>query len=201
MDSAAPALSAKAAKTAARYQGNTAREYEQRRNWKPKWKAENRVIEAMLKDKHGGLRVLDCPCGTGRFFHLYAAKCFKVTALDINEDMLTEAKLKGPFDNIEIRRGDIFNIDLADNAVELALAIRIVNLIKPPDMQRALKELQRVTAAEIIFNVRTGDVRPGHFHDPQKIDDIEAALLPGWRIAENVEIHEPDFRMLRLCNG
>jgi ubiquinone/menaquinone biosynthesis C-methylase UbiE len=202
MDQAAPeALSAKAQKTAERYRGKTAREYDERRSWKPKWKAEDRVISAMLKPMAVGRKVLDIPCGTGRFFPLYALKQFRVTAMDINEDMLAQARAKGPFEGVEIRRGNIFAIDLPDNAVELALAIRIVNLIKPPDMQKALKELQRVASSEIIFNVRTGDVRPGHFHDPQKIEDIEEALSDDWRIAENVEIHEPDFRMIRLCNG
>lgn len=201
MDSAAPALSAKAAKTAARYQGKAARDYEQNRNWKPKWKAENRVIEEMLSKMPNGIRVLDCPVGTGRFLPLYALKQFTVTGIDINEDMLAVAREKGPIEGVELRRGSIFDLDMPADSFDLALAIRIVNLIKPADMQKALKELQRVTSSEIILNVRTGDVRPGHFHDPQKIEDIEAALFPGWRIAENVEIHEPDFRMLRLCNG
>jgi hypothetical protein len=115
--------------------------------------------------------------------------------------MLAVAREKGPFENIALRCGSIFELGMPDNFFDLALMIRIVNLIKPADMQQALKEVQRVTSSEIILNVRTGDVRPGHFHDPQKIEDIEAALLPGWRIAENVEIHEPDFRMLRLCSG
>jgi len=201
VDQGSSALSPKAAKTAARYQGNTARDYEARRSWKPKWKAENRVIEAMLANMPNGLRVLDCPVGTGRFLPLYVLKQFTVTGIDINQDMLAVAREKGPFENIELRRGSIFELGMPDNSFDLALVIRIVNLIKPADMQQALKEVQRVTSSEIILNVRTGDVRPGHFHDPQKIEDIEAALLPGWRIAENVEIHEPDFRMLRLCSG
>lgn len=202
MDLAAQSgLSSKAEKTAARYQGRTASEYEARRNWKPKWKAEDSVIDAMLSKMPDGLRALDCPVGTGRFLPKYALKQFTVTGIDINEDMLAVAREKGPFENMELRRGSIFNLDMPDKSFDLALAIRIVNLIKPADMQAALKELQRVTSSEIILNVRTGDVRPGHFHDPQKIEDIEAALLPGWRIAENVEIHEPDFRMLRLAVG
>jgi ubiquinone/menaquinone biosynthesis C-methylase UbiE len=192
-------LSPKAQKTAVRYQGATAREYEARRSGKPKWKAENRVIDAMLARMPHGLRVLDCPVGTGRFLPLYAAKQFTVTGIDINEDMLAVARRKGPFENVELRCGSIFSLDMPDNSFELALVIRIVNLIKPTDMQAAIREVQRVTCGSIILNVRTGDVRPGHFHDPQKIEDIEAALLPGWRIAENVEIHEPDFRMLRLA--
>lgn len=200
MDLAAQSgLSGKAEKTAKRYQGRTARDYEAMRSWKPKWKAENRVIDGMLAEMPNGLRVLDCPVGTGRFLPLYALKQFTVTGIDINEDMLAVAREKGPIEGVELRRGSIFNLDMPDNSFDLALVIRIVNLIKPDDMARALKEVQRVTAGQIILNVRTGDVRPGHFHDPQKIEDIEAALLPGWRIAENVEIHEPDFRMLRLA--
>lgn len=192
-------LSPKALKTAKRYSGATARDYEARRSSKPKWKAENRVIDEMLARMPDGLRVLDCPVGTGRFLPLYAAKRFTVTGIDINKDMLEVAREKGAFENVELRRGSIFDLDMPDHSFDLALVIRIVNLIKPMDMQLALGEVQRVTSSEIILNVRTGDVRPGHFHNPQRIEDIEAALLPGWRIVENVEIHEPDFRMLRLA--
>jgi ubiquinone/menaquinone biosynthesis C-methylase UbiE len=188
--------SEKAVRTEERYRGVIASEYEQRRSQKPKWKAETAVITDMLKDKPAGTEVLDIPVGTGRFLPLYDELGFDMIGMDINEEMLAEARKKGMHD---LRCGDILNIDLPDDSVDLALAIRIVNLIRPPDMQRALRELQRVSRFEVIFNVRTGDVRPGHFHDPQNIEDIEAALLPGWYIAENREIHEPDFRMIRLA--
>jgi ubiquinone/menaquinone biosynthesis C-methylase UbiE len=191
-------ISDRARHTAAKYRGDTARGYEDRRAGQPKWAAEQAAVDGMLMSFPAGTTVLDIPVGTGRFLPLYALRGFKVTGIDISDDMIAQARAKGPVDGVEIRRGDIFSIDIPDASVDLVLAIRIMNLIDASDMVRALGELQRVARGSIIFNIRIW--APGtRWRHPQKMQDVQLALKPGWRIVEDVELHEPDFRMIRLA--
>lgn len=191
-------ISAKAMKTAAKYRGEVASGYEERRKGQEKWRAEHRVVTEMLAPLPPGTQVLDIPCGTGRFFSLYAKNGFEVTAIDISEDMLDQARARAKLGGIDLRLGSIFEIDMPSASVDVALCIRIVNLIDEADMQRALMELQRVARYQIVFNIRVGEKGKSRYRNPQKLSAVQAALQPGWSIAENREIHEPDFRMLRL---
>jgi ubiquinone/menaquinone biosynthesis C-methylase UbiE len=182
-------------KTKVKYFGNIAAGYEAKRSCQDKWIAEHKIISRWIANYPDDIRLLDCPVGTGRFLDLYAARCFSVTGIDISADMLEIARSKPASADVFLKQGSIFNIT---GSYDVSLAIRIMNLIERADMQRALRELQRVTRYEIIFNLRIGE--PGRYRNPHPVSAVEAALVDGWRIVENVEIHEPDFRMLRLKN-
>lgn len=185
-------------KTAVKYRGEVATGYDAKRTKQEKWRREQEIISKWMMLQPPGISVLDCPVGTGRFLSLYAAQEFQVTGIDISPDMLAQARAKVPHGaNITLREGSIF--DLGDGEYEVSLAIRIMNLIERRDMQRALVELQRVTTSEIIFNLREGV--PGKYRHPHPLSAVEAALLDGWYIAENMPIHEEDFRMIRLRNA
>lgn len=197
----------KAKKTAAKYVGAVAAGYEARRTSAVKWQAEQRLVERWLSEvaEAAGERdvsVLDIPVGTGRFLQAYQRYGFAATGIDVSDDMLAIAKAKPMHSPAAIpatlELGSIFDIVMPDVSVDISVCIRIVNLIGESDMQIALGELQRVTRSQILFNVREGVKGKSRYRNPQSIKAIEAALQPGWRIASNVEIHEPDFRMIRL---
>jgi ubiquinone/menaquinone biosynthesis C-methylase UbiE len=178
------------------YTGAVAESYDARRTGQVKWQREQEILGAIIKGLPEGSSVLDIPCGTGRLFTFFALRRLKVAAMDISGDMLKKAREKGPVDGITLGPGDIFNIPLPDGAVDTAFAIRIMNRIGAADVPLALKELQRVTNKRVIFNLRLPG-NPKHRH-PVEMSVVEGALEPGWRIAENVEIHEPTFRMITL---
>ncbi len=186
--------------TAIKYRNEVAEQYEQTRKCQDKWKAEERVLGEMLNKLPPGLEVIDVPVGTGRFFHMYLMRQYKVDGVDISLDMLNQAKLKGPYEGIELKPGNIFKLKVEPNTYDLAISIRIMNLIDPEDTVKALQELQRVTRKNIIFNLRVTD-GTGRYKNARDFGLVEQALFPDWRIAENVEIHEPDFRMIRLCSS
>lgn len=182
-----------AEKTAGKYRGPVASAYEAKRAGKDKWLAEARVLNDMLRAL-APATVLDIPCGTGRFTAMYQSLRIKALGLDISEDMLMQAEAKG----LESRPGDIFGIELPDGSFDAVVAIRIMNLISADDMIMALGELQRVARKAVIFNLRTW--RPDtQYKRAQRIETVQHALKPGWSIAEDREIHEPDFRMIRLA--
>jgi hypothetical protein len=99
-------------------------------------------------------------------------------------------------EGVRLRKGDIFNLDLADKSVDVTFAIRIFNLISPDDMKLALKELQRVTRNKIVFNLRVWEDGT-KYKRAQKIETLRSAL-DGWKIARDRPIHMKDFRLYEL---
>ena len=191
--------SQRAAQAAAKYRGDTATGYEARRQNQPKWQAEDRIVKEMLGSLPKGSSILDIPVGTGRFIPFYETRGFRVHGLDVSMDMLELAarKVHRP-DLIQIKQGDIFAIDLQDKSVDAAIAIRIMNKIGEEDMAPALRELQRVARDLVIFNLRIW-TPVGRWRHSHKLEAALSALQPGWSVAEDVEIHERDFMMIRLA--
>ncbi len=190
MDQGAFALiSEKAVKTSERYFGQRAKEYDKQRSWKPKWKAEEQAVRELLEPLKAGTRILDIPCGTGRFIPLY--KRFAAICLDVSEEMLLQVRGEPDCSSLQVRTGDIFDIHLPDKSIDVSISIRFMNLIKPSDMKLALKELARVTRATIAFTMRIGDVGPGHYHSPQKLSDVREAI-PLWSVTARA-LHEESY--------
>lgn len=192
-------ISAKAKRTAEKYQGAIASGYEGKRVGQDKWKAEDAIVRKWLARLPNESEILDVPFGTGRFIPIYAESSFRVTGIDINDDMLRIArpKLKG-VKNVAAHKGSIFDLAFPDKSFDVVLCIRILNLIDASDMQLALKELMRVARHEIIFNLRVWHKHTLYRH-PQKMDDVLEAMGDEWKIVEDVAIHEPDFRMICLA--
>lgn len=172
-----------------KYRGDIAKGYDAKREQQPKWHAENRLVEAMLADMPSGSYLLDCPFGTGRFVHFYERKGFNVTGLDINEDMLKEARKKIGSDRIQVRLGNILDIPLPPKSVDVTVSIRLFNWLAPEDVQKAFKQLQGVARQRVIFNAR---VREHIRARPQSL--FSQALLPHWRLSRVEEI-EPNYLM------
>lgn len=207
-------ISDKAKQTAERYRGAIAQGYEGKRKGQPKWEAEDRIVRSWLAVYERETPVIDVPFGTGRFIPIYLEKGFRVQGYDVNPDMLAIASQNCLADKRDVegrgyltpatvtfKPGNVFDLPDADKTYDVALCIRLLNLIDARDMQKALSELQRVTRKDIILNLRVWHAAT-KYRNPQRIEDLEAALQPGWIIADNAEIHEPDFRMIRLtCSG
>lgn len=189
-------ISAKAQSTAKRYFGDRARDYEANRAGQPKWEGEDRAVKEFLSQFPAGTSVLDIPCGTGRFFDFYAERRFKAVGMDISDEMIRIARQKN---NVPCRVGSIFDIELPDNSIDVAIAIRFMNLIEASDMRLALLELQRVASKKVAFTLRIGEERKGHYHSARSLDDI--ILADGWQIESNNRIHQDTYRLIVLCAG
>lgn len=105
----------------------------------------NPTAMASLKE---GERVLDLGSGAGFDCFLAANRVGKsghVIGVDMTPDMLEKARAnarKGGYDNIEFRLGEIENLPVADNSVDVIISNCVINL--SPDKTRVFEEAYRV---------------------------------------------------------
>ncbi len=95
-----------------------------------------------------GETVLDLGSGAGIDCFLAAARVGpegKVIGVDMTPEMIEKGRqnaAKGNFSNIEFRLGEIENLPVADNSVDLVISNCVINL--SPDKERVFKESFRV---------------------------------------------------------
>lgn len=92
--------------------------------------------------------VLDLGSGAGFDCFLAAKKVGetgKVIGVDMTEEMIDKAKInakKYGYKNVEFRMGDIENLPIDDNSIDVAISNCVINLV--PDKSMAFKEAYRV---------------------------------------------------------
>jgi SAM-dependent methyltransferase len=92
--------------------------------------------------------VLDLGSGAGFDVFLAAKKIGpsgKAIGVDMTEEMLEKAKenaKKGGFANVEFKKGDIEDLPLDDNSVDVVISNCVINLA--PDKAKVFKEIHRV---------------------------------------------------------
>lgn len=141
------------------YQDDRAESYDSRRSSEAKWQAEQTTFEdflAMVAPTPA--RILDVPAGTGRFLELYARLGHEVIGIDVSSDMLAQATLKQQQlleADITLRVGDITALDMDPDSVDVAVCIRLFNLVDAAFVERALTEVARVTTGHLIVGIRS----------------------------------------------
>ena len=105
----------------------------------------NPVALASLKE---GETVLDLGSGAGFDCFLAAGKVGehgKIIGVDMTPEMIEKARenaRKGSYSNVEFRLGEIENLPVADNSVDVVISNCVINLA--PDKQRVFAEAYRV---------------------------------------------------------
>jgi len=180
---------------ARKYTGLVASEYDEKRQDQPKYLDESAIIERWLGELPPGTKVLDCPCGTGRFFAFYEEHGFGVIAVDKSEEMIELAMKKGSLVKNDYIVGDAQNLRefVPDNAVNVANMIRLTRWLTPEGCVKALHEMQRVAKDRVIFTARVRLDRHVRGYDL-----IESALL-GWKITRDEGLPgDDDYRVIML---
>lgn len=92
--------------------------------------------------------VLDLGSGTGFDVFLASVKVGdtgKVIGVDMTDEMLMQARAnaeKGGFRNVEFKKGDIEQLPVEDNSVDVVISNCVINLA--PDKEKAFREAYRV---------------------------------------------------------
>lgn len=195
------ALPVISAATADRYRGSEAVGYEARRRRQERWWREDAAILELLGSFPPATIVMDIPVGTGRFLPFYAEKDFAVIGFDVSQDMLAVAggKPAPTKRGLRLLPGDVLNIPLADLLVDVAVCVRLLNLISEAEMQRAVGELCRVARKTVVLSIRLGDTPWRRRASITHTDEAFAAAIPeGWAVDANLDLLDQGYRMIRL---
>ena len=93
----------------ATYYAQRAVEYE-RIYAKPERQPDLRALEARIRKMLAGRKVLELACGTGYWTEVIATSAARITAIDVNEEVLQIAKAKGyPMDKVKLQTGDCYS--------------------------------------------------------------------------------------------
>ena len=99
-----------------------------------------------------GITVVDCPCGTGRWWPVLARRARHIVALDISEGMLRFAREQAEKSSIEVevRYGDAQCLPLPDCSVDYAFSHALTKHLPVPIQYTVLDEFARVARFGVI---------------------------------------------------
>lgn len=139
-------------RTARKYRGEYAANYEAKRRKQIRWRIENETVERMMADATGS--VLDVPVGSGRFLRLWRRLNLTPMGIDCSSDMLTLARKK----RIEatLLMGDARELPLMDQQMDSVVCVRFLDLIGEEAMRRVAREIFRVSRSRVILTIRLG---------------------------------------------
>ncbi len=104
------------------------------------------TLEALLSLLGSDKIVADLGCGTGNAAEFLAPHVKKIIAVDREPAMLKAAKKRlSGFKNIEFRQGEMDNLPLADESVDVALVLLVLHHI--PEPEAVVIEISRALAS------------------------------------------------------
>ena len=89
-----------------------------------------------------GARALDVGCGMGRWTRWLSARGATVIGIDPTEEMLEAARRLSP--DLDYRRMSATAIELPEAGFDFAMAVTVIQHLRPGEQQAALREIARV---------------------------------------------------------
>lgn len=129
-----------------KYTGEVAESYLAKRQHSKKWKLEETYVAELLP--LSCKTVLDVPVGTGRFAHLYEKRQYRVTGMDISNDMLKQC----PSTIQEIVKKDIFKLT-PNRLWDLVVCVRFLNWLEEDKFRIALSKLAKASRQHILLSI------------------------------------------------
>jgi len=135
-------------RVAGEYDDHRYNDWQGRMNNRTVW----RKLQAALAGIPAGGRILDVPCGTGRFSWHLAEAGYETIASDVSRDMLAVAEKAGPPNRPAPRflEGDLFNLPFRDREFDAVICIRFMNLVDRPVRIEAVQKLARLAPVLVI---------------------------------------------------
>ena len=117
-----------------------------------RWRREQAAVRAVLKQVPQDISILDCPCGTGRWWPLLGTRAREITAIDISPGMLRHASERATRMTIPVNvtAGDAEEIPLPADAVDYTFSFALMKHLPRPIQYRVLSELARVSRLGVI---------------------------------------------------
>ncbi len=119
---------------------------------KPERQEDLQTLKALLKPEVAGKHVLEIACGTGYWTRHLSGSAKWITAIDLNAEMLAEAR-RFPLKNVDFQRHDIYTLDQLPGTYDCILGGFIWSHIPLEKIDRFLDQMRSKTTHEtpIIF--------------------------------------------------
>lgn len=187
--------------TSKKYHGRMASTYEPNRTKQQRWHLENDAVRRFLSPLRPR-RLLDVPCGTGRFFSLYdALRVRKVIAVDVSDEMLAQATERAHAckrANIAFACDDVRTMRI--KPVDVSVCVRFLDLIDESAMRGVMVKLMKTSTQAIICTIRFGPKYVPKSNTAEHDEKKFAKLLRknGWRIAKRIPIFSKGWNVLLI---
>lgn len=166
------------------YVGQTASLYDDKRKTgflnNLRWKSEMKVVRKVLNSLAKRQRVLDVPCGTGRFIPLFLRAEHQVVSVDVSADMLKQVPAEYCWEpgRVSLQVGDAQQLDFEDNSFDYVFSMRFFNHLPPLVRIEVLRELARVARKRVVIEVRfAGPLGSGEVRSYDAVKDIAKVAL------------------------
>ncbi|MBU8901257.1 MAG: class I SAM-dependent methyltransferase [Victivallales bacterium] len=128
-------------------------------NWdspagKLRWQRRVKMLTSHLQ---ADMKVLELGCGTGYFTKEAAKSGAAISAIDISAELLEQAKIEVPLENVEFMLENAYDMGFDDNSFDAVIGSSVLHHL---EIDKALKEIFRV-------------LRPGgtlHFTEPNMLN-------------------------------
>jgi len=141
--------------TRKRFQGEEVADgYERRRFGTLKGKflkyREEKIVKHILDGIGRGMKIVDVPCGTGRFSLVLKEYAGFLAGADISKAMLQHSENKGQYS--ELHHCEIEHMPFGDNYFDVVVCFRLIHHLPTEDRLKAFAEIWRVTNKHFIFS-------------------------------------------------
>jgi SAM-dependent methyltransferase len=124
------------------------------RRWRRTDTQERAIVARFLSDLPEGSRVLDLPCGAGRFVPLFKGTGLRYNGVDYAMSMLRLAK--EALEPLLLLGGEALRLPVADQAFDALICVRLLHRIREQDFRvNMLQEMARVVKGPLLVTYYT----------------------------------------------
>ena len=134
------------------------RRFESSTGGRRKARHEMAMVQAFIATLPPEQRVLDVPCGMGRFTEVISAAGHTPVSVDLNVGMLARARERYGEDNMLIQ-GDALALPFPDQAFGAAICFRLLHHLPDNMILAALTELHRISSRALITFYDTRSIK------------------------------------------
>ena len=170
------------------YFGGNADAYDERRDQKPKWNEENRLVESYVAKLPRGASLIDVPFGTGRFAPAYLNAGLRVAGADISADMIAQAKRRfgSKIADFDLRTAAAEALPYGEQSFDYLICNRFIKWLPSESIVEAVaKEFRRVCRGEMLIQVKVRE---------SKIESAAAFWRPIARLFKMDDSRRPTAR-------
>ncbi len=117
-----------------------------------RWRREQSAVRRIVDALPDGVSILDCPCGTGRWWPILAMRAREIHAVDISPGMIEHATERAKSSPIPVlvSRGDAEALPMENASVDYAFSFALMKHVPRPIQYQILNELSRVSRRGVI---------------------------------------------------